>query len=197
MYKSGRPRFPDRWPSGLRHTLGKRAWCNSHRGFESRPVRHFSLPRLPLGRDIARRLPHSITRHNGSSLLLWQWNPIDRSIAPGGGEQGCFVGGDHQADRATQPIRNDLGLAVRQDFPHRCSAIIDHEHAAVLRRGHARARRAEPFAGLDARTVRTQNRDPTANVGNDIAGRSERYPSATSYISIRLLFYSGHGGARR
>src|SRR5882672_8041705 len=30
----------DRWPSGLRHTLGKRAWCNSHRGFESRPVRH-------------------------------------------------------------------------------------------------------------------------------------------------------------
>ena len=29
----------DRWPSGLRHTLGKRAWCNSHRGFESRPVR--------------------------------------------------------------------------------------------------------------------------------------------------------------
>src|SRR5437868_4735747 len=33
----------DRWPSGLRHTLGKRAWCNSHRGFESRPVRHFRV----------------------------------------------------------------------------------------------------------------------------------------------------------
>ena len=41
-YNSARAPFGsswDRWPSGLRHTLGKRAWCNSHRGFESRPVR--------------------------------------------------------------------------------------------------------------------------------------------------------------
>lgn len=30
----------ERWLSGRRHTLGKRAYANTYRGFESRPLRH-------------------------------------------------------------------------------------------------------------------------------------------------------------
>src|SRR6266550_429596 len=45
----------DRWPSGLRHTLGKRAWCNSHRGFESRPVRQRVHVTFTRNTNIAKR----------------------------------------------------------------------------------------------------------------------------------------------
>ena len=32
--------YAERWLSGRRHTLGKRAYVNAYRGFESRPLRH-------------------------------------------------------------------------------------------------------------------------------------------------------------
>ena len=31
---------PERWPSGLRRTLGKRVYFNEYRGFESHSLRH-------------------------------------------------------------------------------------------------------------------------------------------------------------
>ena len=31
--------YAERWLSGRRHTLGKRAYVNAYRGFESRPLR--------------------------------------------------------------------------------------------------------------------------------------------------------------
>src|SRR6516165_6598666 len=33
----------ERWPSGLRRTLGKRVYGKPYRGFESHPLRHISL----------------------------------------------------------------------------------------------------------------------------------------------------------
>ena len=38
--------LPEGWPSGLRHTLGKRAYGKTYRGFESRPFRH-TICRVP------------------------------------------------------------------------------------------------------------------------------------------------------
>ena len=35
--------YADRWPSGLRRTLGKRVRGQTLRGFESRSVRHFYM----------------------------------------------------------------------------------------------------------------------------------------------------------
>ena len=32
--------LPERWPSGLRRTLGKRVYFNEYRGFESHSLRH-------------------------------------------------------------------------------------------------------------------------------------------------------------
>src|ERR1700747_3608472 len=34
--------IPERWPSGLRRTLGKRVYGKPYRGFESHPLRHSS-----------------------------------------------------------------------------------------------------------------------------------------------------------
>ena len=33
-------RSQERWPSGLRRTLGKRVYCKRYRGFESHSLRH-------------------------------------------------------------------------------------------------------------------------------------------------------------
>ena len=41
--KTDRP--PERWPSGLRRTLGKRVYFNEYRGFESHSLRHKVRPR--------------------------------------------------------------------------------------------------------------------------------------------------------
>ena len=37
----------ERWLSGLKHVFAKDAWGNSHRGFESRPLRLIVTPNLP------------------------------------------------------------------------------------------------------------------------------------------------------
>ena len=46
LAKTGTPpmrRGPERWPSGLRRTLGKRVCGKPYRGFESHSLRHFAL----------------------------------------------------------------------------------------------------------------------------------------------------------
>ena len=39
--------YAERWLSGRRHTLGKRAYVNAYRGFESRPLRQKEIIRTP------------------------------------------------------------------------------------------------------------------------------------------------------
>src|SRR4029077_20849972 len=36
-------RLPERWPSGLRRTLGKRVYVKAYRGFESHPLRQLVI----------------------------------------------------------------------------------------------------------------------------------------------------------
>jgi hypothetical protein len=40
----------ERWPSGLRRTLGKRVYFNEYRGFESHSLRHYKSYLLELKR---------------------------------------------------------------------------------------------------------------------------------------------------
>ena len=44
-------RLRERWPSGLRRRSRKPVWEQSHRGFESHPLRHGEMPEWPIGRD--------------------------------------------------------------------------------------------------------------------------------------------------
>ena len=41
--------YPERWPSGLRRTLGKRVYVNAYRGFESHSLRQSARPTALVG----------------------------------------------------------------------------------------------------------------------------------------------------
>jgi len=49
------------------------------------------------------------------------------------------------------------------------AAIVNHEHASLFADCHARAWRSEVLSCLDAIAVRADDRDPTTDIGNDIA----------------------------
>jgi hypothetical protein len=110
-------RSQDRWPSGLRHTLGKRAWCNSHRGFESRPVRQrrvfiaYMRGFLAFGEVPPHKLSHIVP-----DLLIWRPSRKRPDLTPahhverptGIGPCGAMI----ETSR-TKPVVGKVGLRIR------------------------------------------------------------------------------------
>ncbi len=61
--------------SGLSRTPGKRVWVNPHRGFESRPFRHYgcNINNLqPTNRSCPQPCPHKKPAIAGFFVCLWQ-----------------------------------------------------------------------------------------------------------------------------
>jgi hypothetical protein len=133
---------PERWPSGLRRTLGKRVYVKAYRGFESHSLRQFpksSSPQCPstpylsgFCTVVSHSRPPSDPPDHADRLVVYGLSN-ERNRVAGPGVRVITGAGRKSATAKHHAYQLSLGTLGRQS-PHSKFLIVSDETSAALAR---------------------------------------------------------------